>query len=169
MKRIMTAESTASVPTFSVPRRSWSRRLAAAAAAFGAFVLPLVAISPAQAATRDVHVSYVKTDAQGYTQYDVRFNGTVKPNGATGYIIDGEFDASCGSGTLTSQSAAFYYGGVGSSWEYKSFWCDDLPKHLTITGTRKSGEAVEFQVGATSGIANTYQYGTKVAYDIGTS
>ncbi|WP_336319730.1 hypothetical protein [Streptomyces lavendofoliae] len=84
-------------------------------------------------------------------------------------MIDGRFDAYCNSGPLTHQSATFGYRHAPSgSWHYTSYWCDDLPQRIHIEGTRRRGEKMEFSVGATSGIANSYQYGSTVTRDIGT-
>ncbi|MGW0365860.1 hypothetical protein [Streptomyces sp. NPDC002990] len=148
-----------------ITRRTQSRfrRLATAMTVLGALVLPLAGAVPAHAVTRKVHVAYQ------HTHYEVDFIGTVKPKGATGYILDGDLSAWCGAGALTHQSFILYYRGASQSWQYKSFWCDDSPQHLHLEETRASGEKVELQVGATSGIANTYGYGKKMVYDIGTS
>jgi hypothetical protein len=148
-------------------RRAW--RLATVMTALGILVLPLAGVAPAYATTHSAHVAFVDKDGLGNIQYDIIFNGTVKPDGPTGYVVDGEFDGYCASGTITTQYATFAYHGVGDSWGYKTRSCEALPEHFHFTGTRQRGAKLELQVGATSGIANTYQYGKKMVYDIGTS
>ncbi|RKT02144.1 hypothetical protein BX286_0006 [Streptomyces sp. 3211.6] len=147
-------------------RSLFNRRPAAVLTALAALLLPVVAAGPAEAMTRDVHVSYIYEDSLGDVTYDIRFNGTVKSNGPTGYIIDGDFDGYCAPGALTTQYATLAYHGAGDAWGYKTRSCADLPEHFHFTGTRKRGAKIELQVGATSGIANTYGYGTKMSYDI---
>ncbi|MFD5783539.1 hypothetical protein [Streptomyces sp. NPDC126933] len=146
--------------------RSLVRRLAVAAAAFGALALPLATAGPAQAATKDVHVFYYDSDDLGNAQYHVEFRGTVSPDGGSGYIVRGELDASCASGAATRQSVSLGYGSNHGAWEYKSFWCDDTPQQLNFRANRKSWDYVDFKVGATSRVFNLYAYGDKATYVI---
>ncbi|MFG3507082.1 hypothetical protein ACGF5F_16400 [Streptomyces sp. NPDC047821] len=145
------------------PMRSRGRRLATALMALAALVLPMTSAAPAHAVTRKVDVYY------GHENYEVHFIGTVKPKGPTGYTVEGELNGWCGAGAATAQSVNLRYAGSSKSWSHKAFWCDDMPQHLTFEGERKSGETVEFQVGATSQPFNLYGYGKKMVYDIGTS
>ncbi|MET9324173.1 hypothetical protein ABZX75_29005 [Streptomyces sp. NPDC003038] len=161
MNKISMLEAPADGAT--APMRSRGRRLATAVTALAALVLPMTSAAPAHAVTRKVDVYY------GHTHYEVHFTGTVKPKGATGYIVEGELNAWCGAGAATSQSVNLRHAGSSKSWSHKAFWCDDMPQHLTFEGNRKSGETVEFQVGATSEPFNLYGYGKKMVYDIGTS
>ncbi len=170
MKKIMAPHALvpARVTVLAPAMGSRARRLATVAAALSAFVLPLVNAAPAQAVTREVHLSYISKDGLGNTKYDVRFNGTVRANGPTGYIVDGELDAYCASGTATTQYAALDYHGAGDAWGHKPRACDDLPEHFHFTGTRKKGAKIELVVGATSKVGNLYGWGNTVSYDIGT-
>jgi hypothetical protein len=140
-----------------------ARRPVTVVAAFAAFATPLAATAPAQAATRQVHVSY--QDSQGF--YDVRFNGTVS-HGANPlkYIIDGELNAYCHHGTITDQSVAVQFGPANKNWQHRGHWCDDTPVHIHDEGWREKGVKIRVRVGATSGIANTYNYGTGIEYNI---
>jgi hypothetical protein len=124
--------------------------------------LALSGIAPAHAATRAVRVSYISLDGLGNIKYQVLFRGTVRSEGPSRYVVEGELDAYCGPGALTKQSATFGYGSQSGSWQYKSFWCNDLPQDLVLRGERKEGEGVDLIVGATSGVFNTYNYGDKV-------
>lgn len=147
-------------------RRSLVRRLAVAAAAFGALTLPLATAGPAQAATKDVAVFYYDSDALGNAKYDVQFRGTVSPDGATGFIVQGELDAYCASSAATRQSVSLGYGSNHGGWEYKSFWCDDTPQQLNFRARRQPWDYVDFKVGATSRVFNLYEYGDKATYVI---
>lgn len=149
------------------PARRTAHRLAAAAAALSGLLIPLAAAPSASAATLDAHVSYVKRDSRGYPQYDVRFNGTVRPDGPTGYVVEGTLDAYCPDNTLTGQSITLGYRNWNGTWEYKSYWCTDAPVTINLTDTRHHGGSVELIVGATSGVFNSYEYGKDEFYQIG--
>lgn len=144
-----------------------TRRLTLVGVLFCTAALPMVAAAPATAVTREAHVTYVLNDSFGNSKYDIVFFGTVRPNGPTGYVIDGDLNGYCSSGTLTGQSMTFGFGPSKQSWQWKSYWCTDEP-HIHIEGTRAAGDTIDMQVGATSGILNTYNYGPKRTFDIGT-
>lgn len=152
----------------SAVRCSWAPFGATAVAVLGALALALTATVPANAVTREVHPSYISKDGLGNVKYDVRFNGTVSSDGPQKWVIDGDFDWYCPDNTITGQSVTFGYSTAGGSWLYKSYWCSDLPTHLHLSGGRQNGEAMKLIVGATSGVFNTYQYGSQVNADIGT-
>ncbi|MCM2413449.1 hypothetical protein [Streptomyces sp. RKAG290] len=149
--------------------RPTSRRRAAglAAAIAAAVLLPMASAAPASAETLQAHVSYVSQDGLGNTKYDVRFNGSVSPDGPTHYTIEGELDAYCSDGAITRQSATFGYRNWNGTWQYKSVWCDETPVRISVRGTRHSGGSVEMIVGATSAAFNTYSYGDVEFYQIG--
>ncbi|MGY4967575.1 hypothetical protein [Streptomyces sp. 900105245] len=105
---------------------------------------------------------YMVNDPYGETKYDVRADGTVRADGPTGYVIECEFSAYDGPGTMTDQSATFGWKTSSGKWEYKSSYCKDTPTTFTIRGTRKSGENVQVIVGATSKVLNLYGYGEEV-------
>ncbi|WP_460105069.1 hypothetical protein [Streptomyces sp. YKOK-J1] len=143
------------------------RRLACVGVALAAAVLPVASAAPAGAVTREAHVSYIQKDGWGNIKYDVRFNGTVRSDGPTRYVIQGELDAYCHDSTITGQSVTLGYGASKSGWQYKSYWCTDTPVKINIEGNRSSGDTVDLIVGATSGVFNTYNYGSKQTFDVG--
>lgn len=146
------------------PTRRLARACATALAVAGAALLP---VSSASAATLEAHVSFVKDDSYGINLYDVRFNGTVSSDGPRNYTVKGELDAYCHHGALTGQSVTLGYRNWGGSWHYKSYWCTDTPVKIDVRSDRHENGSVELIVGATSGIANTYQYGDVEFYQIG--
>lgn len=76
--------------TCSLLRSSFRRRVAGLVAAFAAAaLLPMASAAPASAETIQAHVSYLSQDGWGNTQYDVRFNATVSPEGPSRYTIEG--------------------------------------------------------------------------------
>ncbi|MFE3514053.1 hypothetical protein [Streptomyces sp. NPDC059166] len=146
------------------PTGRMARACATALAAVSAALLP---VSSADAATLDAHVNYQKTDGWGVTQYDVRFNGTVSSDGPRNYTVKGVLDAYCHHGTITGQSVTLGYRNWNGTWKYKSYWCTDTPVNIDVRSERHENGSVELVVGATSGIANTYQYGNVEFYQIG--
>lgn len=150
------------------PARRLPRLLMSMAAALCALLLPLSAASPAGAATLEAHVSYIDQDGWGNTKYDVRFNGTVRPDGPTRYVINGTLDANCDDGAPTSQSVTLGYRNWNGTWMYQSFWCSVAPVTVSVNGSRHEGGSVEMVVGATSGAFNTYRYGETGFFPIGT-
>ncbi|ROP48031.1 hypothetical protein [Streptomyces sp. PanSC9] len=138
-------------------------RLTAAVTAGVAIMAVPLAAGPAQAAPVTVNVTYV------HRHYEVQFKGTVSPDGPKGYTIKGTFHARCAAGALTTQYVTFGYGPASKGWFYKTLSCDsdDLPAHMEISGNRPAGDKIDLQVGATSGVGNTWQYGDKVVADIG--
>ncbi|GHJ39483.1 hypothetical protein [Streptomyces sp. TS71-3] len=68
---------------------------------------------PAGGPWRSVGPVYVDEDMYGKTQYDVRFDGSVRADGPTGYVIDGELSAFGGAAALTTQYARLGHKGAG--------------------------------------------------------
>lgn len=101
---------------------------------------------------------YTKRDSTDLLTYDVRFDGSARADGATGFSLTGTFDGSDAS-TSTTQSATLGYKTDSGSWQYKTYTFENLPQEIRVIGTRKQGEGLTVQLGATSGIANAYQYG----------
>lgn len=137
-------------------------RLGANTTAMGGFRDGDKVIATVGGPAQELRATYINKDGLGNTKYDVRFNGTARSDGPTGYVIEGELEGYGGPGALTTQYATFGYRPVGGSWQYETVACDAGPKRITIRGRRGSGAAVQATVGATSGIANTYQYGSQV-------
>ncbi|MFE7461889.1 hypothetical protein [Streptomyces sp. NPDC057554] len=102
---------------------------------------------------------YQKRDSYDALTYDVRFDGSARADGETGFVLTGAFDGSDGPGTMTTQSATLGYKTDSGSWQYKTYAFKDLPQEIRVVGTRKPGEGLTLQLGATSGVANVYQYG----------
>ncbi|MFF2203606.1 hypothetical protein [Streptomyces sp. NPDC058145] len=165
MKQLLPLEGKRSMAPLSARR---ARHLACVGAALAAAVLPVASAAPASATTREAHVSYIQRDGWGNIKYDVRFNGTVRSDGPTRYVIQGELDAYCHDSTITGQSITLGYGPSKNGWQYKSYWCTDAPVKINIEGNRSSGDSVDLIVGATSGVFNSYNYGSKQTFDIGT-
>lgn len=137
-------------------------RLGANTTALGQFKDGDKAIVTVGGPSQELRATYISQDSLGNTKYDVRFNGTARSDGPTGYVIQGELEGYGGPGALTTQHATFGYKTSEGSWKYETVSCDSGPKEITIRGQRKSGENIQVIVGATSGIANTYQYGNQV-------
>ncbi|MFV5374849.1 hypothetical protein [Acinetobacter calcoaceticus] len=105
---------------------------------------------------------YIVEDSIGNRKYDVRFDGHVRADGPTGFVIEGTFSAHSMPGTMTTQRATFGYKSSKEGWNYKTYACDDTPQDFKIFGTRNAGEKITIQVGATSGIGNAYGYGDQI-------
>ncbi|MFI2765143.1 hypothetical protein ACH5A3_41015 [Streptomyces echinatus] len=151
-----------------VPSVRGVRPVACVGVAVAAAVLPVVSAAPAGTTTQEAHGSYIERDGWGNIKYDVRFNGTVRSDGPTRYVIQGVLDAYCHDSTITGQSITFGYGPSKNGWQYKSYWCTDAPVKINIEGSRSAGASVDLIVGATSGVFNTYNYGSKQTFAIGT-
>ncbi|MEE4482814.1 hypothetical protein V2T44_07545 [Serratia ficaria] len=98
--------------------------------------------------------------------YDIRFDGRARADGPEGYVIEGTFDAAEGPGALTTQRATFCYKTSSESWSDKTYDCQKTPVELKLAGSRKTGDKLHVQVGATSGLANTYNYGSEVTCEL---
>ncbi|MFK0025775.1 hypothetical protein [Streptomyces sp. NPDC090798] len=81
--------------------------------------------------------------------------------------MSGRLDAYCNEGPLFTEYAALGYGAASQSYSYKSYKCSDLPTEIDFTASRPSGDAIDFQVGGTSGPLNTWNYSATSRYDIG--
>lgn len=108
-----------------------------------------------------IQPTYSKSDSNGNLTYDVSFNGSVRADGPTGFVIKGTLSSYASPGTLTKQSATVAYGAASGAWACQTYGCDEEGT-FRVTGSRKAGEAVQVKVGATSGIANSYNYGDVV-------
>ncbi|MEV0456677.1 hypothetical protein [Catellatospora methionotrophica] len=102
---------------------------------------------------------FKKYDSYDNVTYDVRFDGSARADGETGFCLTGTFDGYEGPGAMTTQHATLGYKTDSGSWQYTTRAFKDLEQEITIIGTRKPGEGLTMQLGATSGVANTYQYG----------
>ncbi|MBO3682537.1 hypothetical protein [Streptomyces sp. NEAU-YJ-81] len=134
------------------------RRLAVAAAAFGALALPLVIAGPAQADTQQVYVWYTQKDA-----IDVTFYGTVRPNGPYGYIVEGDLFANCHKDLIFDEQVELGTGATSRRFEWTQYGCNEpVDKQVVIYGDRPYGDSVDVQVGGTSGFMNTWTTATSV-------
>ncbi|SDL36410.1 hypothetical protein [Nonomuraea jiangxiensis] len=145
-----------------------SRRAALAGALLTSVLLTMSTATPANAVTVPVQVHYIDQDGWGTTKYDVRFNGTVSSYGPHGYVIQGELDAYCHHGAMTRQSVRLDYGATHRGWQDVRFWCDETPVPIYLHGQRDYGDSVDLKVGATSGVFNTYNFGSTYRISIGT-
>ncbi|GLW04815.1 hypothetical protein [Streptomyces lavendulae] len=107
-------------------------------------------------------LTYISKNSAGNIQYDVRFDGTARSDGPTGYVIQGGLNAYSVPGALSTQYAALGYKNSTGSWQYKTYAADETPQDITIRGQRKSGENIQAVVGATSQILNLYAYGDTI-------
>ncbi|MEV7899474.1 hypothetical protein [Streptomyces cyaneofuscatus] len=103
-----------------------------------------------------------------HDHYSVQFLGQVRSAGTHHYFIEGEFNARGAAGALTAQSVSLGYRGESGKWCYKSFYISEMPQELKIYAERDvREEKVQIQVGATSQIANLYEWGPREEFDIG--
>ncbi|MGG5290029.1 hypothetical protein [Pseudomonas shirazensis] len=109
---------------------------------------------------------YSDKDGLGNTQYDVRFDGTVRADGPTGFVIEGELSGYGGPGAATEQSCRLWYKAGNGSGDHVAYYCKDTPVTVKIYGTRKAGDKITVAVGATSRLFNTYAYGSEVTVGI---
>jgi hypothetical protein len=122
----------------------------------------VVAGGPEQA----VKPVYIDKDGLGNTQYDVRFDGTVRADGPTGFVIKGELSGYDGPGAATEQSCRLWYKAGNGSGEHVAYYCKDTPTTIKIYGTRKASDKITVAVGATSRVFNTYAYGSEITVEI---
>ncbi|MFI1930301.1 hypothetical protein [Streptomyces sp. NPDC020330] len=91
--------------------------------------------------------------------YDVRFNGSARADGETGFCLTGTIDATEPPSVVVANKASVAYKTDSGSWEYKTFAFKDLPQEIKVIGTRKPGGTLSVLVGATTGLGNAWQYG----------
>ncbi|MFF2194103.1 hypothetical protein [Streptomyces sp. NPDC058157] len=109
-----------------------------------------------------VAAEYQSADSNGTVMYDVRFNGKVRSDGPTGYVVTGELDAMEGPGAMTTQYATVGFKFGNDGWQYETYACKDTPQTFTFTGERGAGDGVKVVVGATAQVFNLYGYGKEV-------
>lgn len=109
---------------------------------------------------------YIAEDSLGNRTYDVRFDGRARADGPDGYVIEGTFDASEGPGAMTTQYAKFCYKSSSESWSNQTYDCKQTPVELKLSGSRKAGDKLYVQVGATSKVLNLYGYGTEISCEL---
>lgn len=107
--------------------------------------------------------SYYAEDAFGNTTYDPSLkDGTARADGPSGFVIEGLLKGSAAASHLT-QYATIGYKGASGSWAYTTVSFDEMPKQLKIVGSRKPGENIQVVIGATSRVANIYDYGAEIS------
>lgn len=89
------------------------------------------------------------------------FEGNVRADGPTGYVITGRLSGTIESGSNFRQEVTFGYKTPGGSWAYET---TTWPKNIKveIRGTRGSGEDIVVLVGASSGRLGTYEYSSEL-------
>ncbi|MFZ3468060.1 hypothetical protein ACODT3_37015 [Streptomyces sp. 4.24] len=131
------------------------------AGAGSATVAALPAVDPDGNHPHEATPYFTTKDSLGNITYDVRFDGHVRADGPTGWVLKGDLDASGAPGTLTTQYCRLGYKDV-NGWAYEVVAIDDTPTALSVRGTRAAGAPLPMCTGATSGPANVYQYGDTV-------
>ncbi|MFD3780058.1 hypothetical protein [Streptomyces sp. NPDC058612] len=84
------------------------------------------------------------------SKYGARFDGHVRSDGPTGYVISGRLIGTAKNGSNFCREATFGYKTVGGSWKYKT---TEIPVNptFTIRGTRAEGEDIAVITGVTAG------------------
>lgn len=115
---------------------------------------------------QEIAASYLLRDSYGETKYDVRFNGRARADGPDGYVMEGTLDAYEGPGAMTPQYAKLCYGSQSEPWSNKTEKCKDTPVDYVLSGSRKPGDKLQVQVGATSKVFNLYEYGSEIRCEL---
>ncbi|MFS0695438.1 hypothetical protein [Streptomyces nitrosporeus] len=102
---------------------------------------------------------YQKFDSYNVMTYDVRFDGSARADGENGFCLTGTIDATQPPSVVVANKASVGYKTDSGSWEYKTFAFKDLPQEIKVIGTRKPGDKLAVQLGATTGLGNAWQYG----------
>ncbi|WP_066951511.1 hypothetical protein [Streptomyces lushanensis] len=94
----------------------------------------------------------------------VSFEGHAWADGPDGYAIKGKLSAWNDKTNTTQEYATLGYGSESESWHYKTVAIGDKQTNedILVRGSRDSDEGVVIILGATTGTANTYDYGDKV-------
>ncbi|WP_143659808.1 hypothetical protein [Streptomyces pharetrae] len=124
-------------------------------------MLSFTSAAPVSAAEQKVRVGFYSGD------WNLTFDGTVKPDGPTRYTYDGYLYADCPPGRFPAPRIALGHGAVSRGWQWEYDYCRTVQTHVWGEGERGAGDSVEFKVGANSGLAGVWQYGDSEAYDIG--
>ncbi|MER5295898.1 hypothetical protein ABT382_28080 [Streptomyces pharetrae] len=92
-------------------RAGGSRKLAAVGALLGAMMLSFTSATPVSAAEQKVRVGFYSGD------WNLTFDGTVKPDGPTRYTYDGYLYADCPPGRFPAPRIALGHGAVSRGWQ----------------------------------------------------
>ncbi|MBB6421047.1 hypothetical protein [Streptomyces sp. AK010] len=145
-----------------LPNETVDFRIGANVTAMGNYQYGSATTVTAGGPPQEVVAMYTKTDGNENNSYYVRFNGHAWADGPTGYVVRGTLDADTQGGALTQQHATFGHKSASGSWKYETFKTDDGLKDILVRGQRKAGESIRLIVGATSNVANLYNYGNEV-------
>ena len=114
-------------------------------------------------APQSVTPSYIDVDANLNARYQVDFQGALRSDGSTGFVIEGELNGQRDGGSIFPEYMTLGYKSSGGSWSYETRQLNESSKeNLQIFGSRGAGANVQVRVGATSQLLNLYGYGTVV-------